>query len=438
MNSHLSVLNELASVSSVNEKIKIIEANKDDNVFVLICHMAYEPSLSYFISRPKSFEASQGECSNIKNALSVLLDFASGDFRGNVQQEMLLKTLSTLSPDDAEVVCRILDHDLKCGINVSLINRVCCGLISTFDFLLCDTDASSIVYPAISQIKADGVRCKVVVDTSFKSVVAMSRQGKRIELFHLFDEELLRIAGDRCIKLDGELVCHDEKGRPLPRKESNGILNKAIKGTISRHEAEMIRFIVWDQEDYTSTIPYSKRFSELSSSIESSSLKLVVPIETRLVSSYDEALDHFKDARRRNLEGTIVKNLDGKWVPKRSKDLCKFKAEIEGDFRVIGFEYGTGKNSRRIGALHVESECGMVKSKVGIFKDFNESVRDEWLVDLPEIVTVMYNERITDKNRKDGTESLFLPRITAVRNDKRVANTRSELIDIEKSIIAGG
>jgi DNA ligase-1 len=158
-------------------------------------------------------------------------------------------------------------------------------------------------------------------------------------------------------------------------------------------------------------------------------------IETRIVDSYQDALEHFKEKRREGLEGTIVKSLTGVWNPKRVKYQAKFKAMYEGDFKVTGWEYGSGKNSDKVGNLKCETSDGLVKFNVGIFKDFPSDIREKWLKECPPIVTVRYNERIKSKGREDGVESLFLPRVILERWDKSTCDSREDLIKMEEATL---
>lgn len=433
----LSILEKLAATSGKLDKLAIMKEHADDGIFRTVCQMAYEPSLNFYISRPAQYVTGGGDVPyDLEAALHDLLLFSKGDIRGNEQRDYLNRILQLSTPSNAEVICRILDRDLHAGFSVSTCNKTWPGLISTFEFMLAETDPSSIVYPALSELKADGIRAKLHISSDIERVTAISRQGKPIEIFDYFDKEGLSLTKGMTADLDGEFICY-EGDIPMSRKVSNGILNKAIKGTISKEEASKIRFLVWDIDDPIQEHDHITRFRALECQIEEQKPKRIILIEARLVESVDEAKAHFKEVRKRGLEGTIVKNLMGKWVPKRTKDLAKFKAEVEAEFKVVGYELGTGKNKNRVGALFVESECGQIKSKVGIFKDMDETVRDELLVNMPKVVTVLYNERITDKSRKDGTESLFLPRVTALRWDKDIANTRDEMIQIEKNILEG-
>jgi len=431
----LDILNQVAATNSPIEKAAILRENIDNSTLKEVCRLANHPLLCWYTTHTTSPPKIPTEWS-LEYVIPMMLNvLPTRKATGNAAKAFMDDILSHLSVDDEEVIRRVILKDLRSGFGESITNKVWPGLVQTFDFLLCDTDPSSIVYPAYSQLKADGMRCAMSIDER-GNYTLMSRNGKPIDDLNKMAADAMHISDlmdNQPTILDGELVCYEVGAGFLDRKTSNGILNKAIRGTISEKEAELIHYVGWDIVDTTSTLPYRERW-EMFCDLTYQCSKISY-IETFICKNEKEALKHFKRVRREGKEGTIIKNTESKWVPKRSKELCKFKAEIEAEFRVTGFEYGTGKNATRVGKLNIQSECGLIKCNVGIFKDFEDSVRDEWLTDTPKIVTILYNERITDKSRKDGTESLFLPRVTAVRLDKDVANTREEMIEIERRIL---
>ncbi len=346
---------------------------------------------------------------------------------GNDAADFLTNIFQRLEVEDAEVVKRVILGDLRVGATRDTANRIWPGLISKPAFMLCsaDFDDEAIGFPAISQTKEDGARCRLEWDG--EKAFLTTRADNEISTHGVFDDWAAKHLqpGD---SLDGELVCFRD-GERLVRKESNGIVNKAIKGTISEEEADLLVLVAWDLED--KTLPYYERFEKVKGFTGR-----VRAIESREVNSYEEALAHFKEARRAGLEGTILKKRDALWEGKRVKFQAKFKAEIEAEFKVVGFDYGKKgtKNEHRVGALKIESECGKVKSDVGIFKDFPDSIRDDLLKDMPKVVTVRYNERISSK-KPDQPQSLFLPRVISIRWDKETADTLDDLIKIEESAL---
>lgn len=426
------ILKQVGDTSSRLEKEAILRKNKDNKLLARVFKMAYDKQINFFISEaPEDSELNFIDTSrDLTYGLDMLEKWiVSRAVTGHAALTMIKTILASVGDDDRHVLRRVIEKDLKVGATISTANKIWKNLIPVPKFMLAETDPSDIVYPAYSQIKEDGTRAKFIWNGYNVSLI--SRNGNEIETLRHFDS-WANLNLEPGTILDGELVTVDKNGNRAPRKVSNGIVNKMVKGSIAADEIECVRFVVWDIE--TSKETYDKRL-EIIKSLASNSDRVLL-IETEEVANYEEALAHYRSARSRGLEGTILKNIKNLWVPKRSKDLVKFKAEYVATFKVVGFEHGTKgtKNENRIGALLIESEDGLVKTNVGIFKDFPSSVRDEWLTDLPEYVDVLYNERIKSKDPKVTTESLFLPRVVAVRMDKSSADTRDEMIELEKAV----
>lgn len=429
----LGILDELAATSSRLEKEAILRNNVDNMTLKRVFKLAYDKQVIFWTKQLPEREDFNLPYISLDDALTYIeRDICTRYFTGHAADDYFLKLLGNVNADDAEVIKRVVLKDLRCGCTVNTANKVWKDLVEKPAFMLCHTDTKAIKYPAMSQMKEDGTRGKFIFDG--ETVTIISRNGNPIETHGTFDRWAQRLKEPMI--LDGELVAF-KNGKRMVRKDSNGIVNKAVRGTITPEEAALLVYIAWDVE--TMNAPYSKRFAAIENwdnIVDNLDDKdKVIAVENKLVNTYEEAYEHFKDARRRGLEGTILKNIDAMWQGKRSFDLVKFKAEIEAEFKVVGFEYGKKgtKNEHRLGALHIETEDGKVKCDVGIFKDFPDTVRDTWLSDVPKIVTVRYNERITSKG--SDTQSLFLPRVISVRHDKDKADTLDDLIAIEKATL---
>jgi DNA ligase-1 len=122
-------------------------------------------------------------------------------------------------------------------------------------------------------------------------------------------------------------------------------------------------------------------------------------------------------------EGIILKDLSGIWEDKRSKSQIKFKGELECDLRIVGIEEGTGKYAGMLGAILCESSDGVIKVRVGSsFSDDQRKNLGKEIID--KIAAIKYNTRIKNKA---GEESLFLPIILEIRDDKEVADSSKEI-----------
>lgn len=243
------------------------------------------------------------------------------------------------------------------------------------------------------------------------------------------------------------------------RSESNGLANKSLKGTISIQEANAMSFQVWDLVpldviyDGEKSLEYSIRFSQLHSLFMFSDRVLV--IESTVVNTLDEARTIYKKYVEQGLEGIILKNMDGLWENKRSKNQVKFKEEIMVDLRVVAVQEHS-KDSTKLGAVLLRSDDNLIRVKCGSgFTDTNAvKVKGEWIPipfeELDElnrsklwlnqddligsIVEIKCNGWIAAEGRTEYV-SLFLPVIERLRNDKDETNTLSDLFPEALNVI---
>ena len=103
------------------------------------------------------------------------------------------------------------------------------------------------------------------------------------------------------------------------------------------------------------------------------------------------------------------------------------------DLKITGFNYGTAgtKNEHVISSLDVESEDGLLKtSPGGINEDDMRYITDNQDLLMGKIVEVKCSGVSQDV---DENYSVLHPVFKYVRDDKDVANTLAECIEIDKS-----
>ena len=412
----LDILNELAADPSGNAKKAILQREKKNELLMQVFKAAYNPYVNYWQTKIPSYKKEQNKLT-LADAIDALGVLIRREKTGHLGIDYLAQVLGSCTEDDAIVIERIIGRDLRVGCSDSTANKIWPGLVPTFDVMLCGNDMSRIEYPAYVQLKCDGAR----VHLYFKDghVTAFSRAGKEFELHNAFDAEAARIMKDG-ETWDGELLVM-QNGKIADRQTGNGILNKASKGTISKEEASMIVAVVWDIVDFTETIPYHKRFSNLESRSLSSKISIVPSL---VVANEDEAMGFFAEQLKQGQEGAIGKNMNSVWMPKRSKELCKLKEVNSADLIVVDVQEGTGKYVGMLGALVCETADSKLRVNVG--SGFSDVQRAQPLNTWKgKIVEVLYNQKISSKG-KDAA-SLFLPRFLIERFDKTIANTLSEL-----------
>ena len=280
----------------------------------------------------------------------------------------------------------------------------------------------------VHNCKMDGMRANSYIKN--EQVTFFARSGKLLDLLGNMEEELIYMAAGEDIVYDGELWTADENGNPLPRKISNGICSKALKGTISEAEAALINFTVWDRipmdnwkAGYVST-PYETRFKFLDDDTYHKPGNKVHIIESVEVENIEEAQEVFQSYLESGQEGIILKGINAPWEDKRSKHQLKFKAEISADLVCTGVKEGSGKYAGMIGALELETSDGLIQCSCGSGLD-DEARKKDPSEYIGKIIEVKFNEKIKSKGNKPM--SLFLPIFVEVRLDKFIANSSEEI-----------
>lgn len=251
-----------------------------------------------------------------------------------------------------------------------------------------------IKYPALAQPKLDGHRCTSQYDDGV--VTMWSRTRKPIlSIPHII--EALENCG-LADRFDGELYNHDYR-------ENFEDLTSLITPDEPKEGHEVIQYHVYDlalpnltnYERYLILETWRKIF-------ERSPVHIV---ETRMVDNREELIQAYEDFMEQGYEGAIVRNVDGKYVYKRSYDLQKIKFFDDDEFRIIDIKVGT-KGSMAGRAIFIceriredqklpEGVTFDCKMK-GNMDDLKKYAEDPSLV-IGKIVTVQY-QGYTRKNMK--------------------------------------
>ena len=424
----LDILKELEATSSRLEKEAILKREQNNATLKRAFFLAYDPFTQFYIRKIPKYMTDAVATRTLEKAMDDLSQLSTRSVTGNEGIDWLTDILETLSADEAKVIERIIAKDMKCGASASTANKIWPSLIAEYPCMLCtpfdEKIAAKFKFPALAQLKMDGMRFNAIVVNG--KCEFRSRNGKEINLLGNLEEEFIKIADGQNLVFDGELLVKD-KGIILDRQTGNGILNKAVKGTILTDEARKVHATVWDVINYDTfkngkgKIAYQVRFSQLESMSLPNKIHLV---ESKVVASLEEAQAIFEEYLAQGQEGIILKDMTGVWEDKRVKTQVKFKAELDCDLKIVGIQPGTGKYEGLVGALLCESADGIIKVDVGSgLSDFD---RKEFTKNSPvgKIAAIVYNARIKNKQ---GEESLFLPRLLEIREDKNVADSAKNI-----------
>ena len=279
-----------------------------------------------------------------------------------------------------------------------------------------------------------------------------SRQGEPTLLENpLFFTELEQLKD--CV-LNGELTM----GGGISRYEANGIISSLITIASKKSEGKdvtkdivklekrhmpyyealkLIRFTAWDIltiDEYFNRKckrPYYQRFQDLNETLHN--CKMISVVETRIVKSIKDVMDHFNEVVARDGEGTVCKSMDGVWTDGKPVFQVKIKIEINLDLKIVGFNYGTKgtKNENVISSLNCETEDGLLlTSPGGMDEDTMDYVTENMGTLMGSIVEIKCSGLSKDNK---GNYSTLHPRYSKFRDDKSEANTLDECIEINKS-----
>lgn len=437
------VIEKLKATNSRLEKEAIIKAEWDagNTAFFEGLYLGLNPLKIYGIKQvPEKFINDGNEWIKFEHFRNLANDLHERTFTGHAARDVVLDNMNACDADEWNNFYRlVLLKDFKCGVSETTVNKVLgkCGkeaekyLIPEFPYQRCSLSKSidlsklSWIKGVYSQLKSDGMFVNVNL-LQDGTVQILSRAGRPfdIEPFESLTEEI-RTNLSKDTQTHGEmLVIRD--GKVLPRKTGNGILNSVSKGG-SFGKNEHPRLVVWDQIPLKESkvkglykVAYENRFKSLQSQLPKDGN--IVFVENKIVHSFQEAFEHYKELVAQGFEGTIIKDPTAEWKDGTSKLQIKMKIECDCDLEIVGFNPGKGKNALTFGSIIVRSSDALLEVSVSGFTD--EERVEIWNNKdslIGTIMTVKSNELMKPGDH-NTMYSLFLPRFEEFRKDKNKAD----------------
>ena len=456
------IINKMQATTKRKEKAAILEDIKDtpeENLFKRVAWLTYDPSITFGVkdvdlpSEPVSvgnlFE-DEKELS-ITQALDVLeFEIATGvfGFNSNVAHEVIQQTFNSLSAYDGYVFKCVIDRSLKCGVSAKTINKVWPDLIYIHPYnsasSFSEKNLKKIQFPCISQTKEDGEYEDIIIHPESEKFEVRSRSGA-INNHHISSNINYAISQldlpYSCV-LMGEILVYETAARQklMPRQKGNGYLNS------NEVDPERLLHVLWDvvpYKDFREGIcktPDVDRFERLKAIVADLRLHTdqVILIDSRIVNSVDEVIEHFMENIKAGLEGTVVKNQYMLWKDGMNPDQVKIKSEFTCELIITGFNQGKtlGEWDEILGSLICESLDGKLVVNVGngITDELRKSIWENQELYLGKIGEIKSNDIIASENKPD-TMSLFLPRLVKFRNDKTQADSYDRIVEQKDAFV---
>lgn len=447
------MLNHLNAIEKIkgrkDKEAYLAEMSEEDAaVFKKVADLCYGKCYRFGITKdtlPSSNLVRESEYKvKLSLALSELETHGLGEGFGNLEKlQKLLNIMSALSPDNQEVVRRILKGNLGCGIAAGSVNKVWPNCIFVPPYMRCNTLNTKyfekLKPPYIAQTKLDGKFVNVIFDTVNRRVEFRSRDWVDSTERYLTDEHC--IAVNKLASMDvvpfvlhGEIRVLGDDGKILPRDEGNGYLNS------DEIDTSRIVYNFWDMvplEDFfnlTCDQPYAVRLSSLEDMMKIDEVKkagfMLTDIE--LFNTKQEIVDFMKTALLKGEEGIVVKDPEAIWKHGTSNGQLKGKIAVDCDLKIIGYELSNEtKYAGQIASIIVSSSCGKLICNVGgglKDKDRVDIEKFDRYVEEGKIVAVRYND-VVENELRPGLKSLYLQRIIEFRDDKTDADSLEKVIE---------
>jgi DNA ligase-1 len=239
---------------------------------------------------------------------------------------------------------------------------------------------NDIVFPCYVQPKLDGLRCIIYKKEGI--IKCQSRTGTYFETMnHIIEELKTLFSKDEKLVLDGELYTND-----FSFEELSGLIKKK---KITDTDKEKLKNVKYHVYDIINNKIYEDRHNDIIKLINNYKYTLCVP-------TYKAEKDNFKSFFstfiENGYEGIMLRNINGLYSCNfRSHDLQKYKEFKEGEYEIVGFKEGDGRDKGTvIWICKTENKEFSVRPKgsIEIRKEFFNNAKNY----VGKYLTVIYQE----------------------------------------------
>ena len=431
LNEIIDILKTIEETSSSKKKLELLNENKDNELLRTVVEYAYNKISRVYNVKSKSIRnyklvnESEGSNGNINDIFALLDDLDKRVYTGHNALIACNKLLLKLDDNIRDLFFKILDRDLKIGVNDKTLNKVWKGIVPGPKYCRCTTfnkkTAGKFEFPAFIQLKCDGTYREVHIHNG--EVQIRTRSGEPYNN-PVIEDQMKDLPEGYYM---GEFTI-GEADQQFNRFEANGNINS------DNPNYNNIHFTMWDyvtEKEYNGEInkPYHLRFNALESIIEIAKRaphkgKNLHTVISKEVNDIQEALKFVSSWMSMGLEGGVLKFKNAKFKDGTSKEQLKIKLNIDVEMRCKGFLLGTegtrfeGKNK----VILFENDEGTIK---GQCSGMTDSMVDEVTKNpnkyIGKVLTIQFN----DLSKADGNDyyALSHPRFREWRDDKNETDT---------------
>lgn len=436
------MLNTLADISSSKEKMaKLKEFSKSENGSELktVFKFAYDKvDYTYGVS-VDTIEKYTSNGDHYDDMIDLLNDLSNRKLTGN-NALGACRSFINEHPDVSPLFMKIIDRDMKVGINLKSLMKVWKDISSVVNYCRCNVLSDKLLkkfkFPAYIQLKCDGTYREAYVNNG--KVVFKTRSGE--EYNNPVMADLMK--GLKNGYYTGEFTLGPSTEQ-TDRTKANGLINS------DNPPYNNIHFTIWDylsEDEYNGYVktPYNKRFSNLLDSLNNSEFRdeneehLIHVVPTNVANNIQEALKIVSEWMEQGLEGGVLKSFDMLFKNGTSNEQLKIKLKVDAEMRCTGFIKGTEgtKYEHQNKVIVFENDEGTIKGQCsGMTDEMVEEVTKNADKYIGKILSVQFN----DLQKAEGHDfyALSHPHFKEWRDDKDCCDTLEKVIklrDMAKSL----
>lgn len=421
---------ELENTSKSNQKKNILKEHCEANpTNKILLKSALEDMVRYNVSS-ENCKKNKDLNNPVSNNFFEILEMLSSRKVTGFDAIGLLNYFISQNKDYEDIIFRIIDKDLKCGVNASIVNKVFPSLIPEFSVALAksydDYEGKIDFFNGEwgSNQKIDGLRCVTIIKDG--KATFFTRKGREFTTLNVLKDIIESYSIKDCV-LDGELCIVDENGNEDFKEISK--LYKRKDFTIPNPKYKIFDVLTIEEfnacEGNVGILERINRINDFGIDEIICKFNSNFEVLTQNIINSKEDFERMVDLSSKNgWEGLMLRNIKAGYEGKRTKNLLKVKKFHDMEFVVKDIEIGRyrivedGKEKETITMTNVIVEYKGNPLSIGSGFSLDERKR---FYDRPELIigkeiTVRYFEETEDKN---GKKSLRFPTVKIIHEGKR-------------------
>lgn len=425
----LEILEQLRNTSSTKEKFNILLSHKDNKDLEKVLKYTYDKvDFTYGVTPTTVLDFNSNEYSD-KEMFEVLDILNRREATGHKALALAKNFYESCDKTIKDLFLKILDRDLKIGVNEKTLNKVFKGIVPKPNYERCDIlnekTLKKFTFPGFIQLKCDGTYREAYIHNGIVEFKTRSGESYKNPVL----EEILKTLPEGYYL--GEFTLGRADNPDANRAEGNGNINS------DNPDFNNIHYTIWDyltEDEYTlkdSKRGYDERFETLTKTLETLNSSLVHVVPSLRVNNINDALNVTSDWMNKGLEGGVLKSSKMKFKNGTSKEQLKIKLKVDVEVRCTGFLEGTkgtkyeGKNK----VITFENDEGTIKGQCsGMTDSMVEEVTKNPEKYIGKVLSVQFN----DLTKAEGHEfyALSHPRFAEWRDDKEETDSLEKAIQL--------